>query len=84
MQRLSYTHPTLVQHSAIPLLLDGKDVLMQSDTGTGKTIGYLVPFLEKVLRGRDAGGADGGDDGDEDGKKTGEKRPCRCFDVTAM
>ena len=69
LQRLGYTHPTLVQNSAVPLLLDGKDVLMQSDTGTGKTVGYLVPFLESVLR------SNGNQDGESDGE--GERRGMR-------
>ncbi|GMI13505.1 hypothetical protein TrVE_jg11283 [Triparma verrucosa] len=39
-----------VQESAVPLILgEGKDVLIQSATGSGKTLGYLIPLLQKLL-----------------------------------
>lgn len=41
------TAPTPVQQRAIPLLLEGKDALIQSETGTGKTLAYLLPFLAR-------------------------------------
>ncbi|ORX37388.1 P-loop containing nucleoside triphosphate hydrolase protein [Kockovaella imperatae] len=46
---LSFTHPTLVQAKAIPLLLEGKDVLAKAKTGSGKTAAYAVPAVQKVL-----------------------------------
>ncbi len=42
------TTPTPVQKAVIPVLSDGKNVLFQSETGTGKTIAYLIPFIEKI------------------------------------
>lgn len=42
------TTPTSVQKAVIPVLSEGKNVLFQSETGTGKTIAYLIPFLEKI------------------------------------
>ena len=42
------TAPTPVQQRAIPLLLEGKDALIQSETGTGKTLAYLLPFLARA------------------------------------
>lgn len=44
-----FAHPTLVQATAIPLLLEGKDVLARARTGSGKTAAYLVPAVQKVL-----------------------------------
>ena len=41
------TAPTSVQQQAIPLLLEGRDALIQSETGTGKTLAYLLPFLAR-------------------------------------
>lgn len=52
-ERLSFarfTIPTPVQAAAIPQALEGKDVLATAQTGTGKTLAFLVPILEKLLR----------------------------------
>lgn len=46
---LSFAHPTLVQAKAIPLLLEGKDVLARARTGSGKTAAYCVPAVQKIL-----------------------------------
>ncbi len=43
-----YTEPSEVQKKSIPLLLDGKDVLAQSQTGTGKTAAFGLPLLSKL------------------------------------
>nr|WP_079510276.1 DEAD/DEAH box helicase [Mesobacillus jeotgali] len=40
--------PTSIQEKAIPLLLDGKDVIAQSQTGTGKTFAFVLPIIEKI------------------------------------
>nr|WP_035316392.1 DEAD/DEAH box helicase [Brevibacillus panacihumi] len=42
------TESTPVQEKAIPLLLAGKDVIAQAQTGTGKTLAFLLPILEKA------------------------------------
>ncbi len=42
------TNPTPIQSQAIPLILAGKDLLAQSQTGTGKTLAFLLPLLEKI------------------------------------
>ena len=52
-ERLSSAHfeiPTPVQAAAIPHALEGKDVLATAQTGTGKTLAFLVPVLEKLLK----------------------------------
>ena len=43
-----YTHPTPIQKKAIPLILQGKDVMGGAQTGTGKTAGFTLPLLEKL------------------------------------
>lgn len=48
LQSLSITIPTAVQHKVIPALHEGKNVLFQSETGTGKTFAYLLPLLQKI------------------------------------
>ncbi|MCB8815858.1 DEAD/DEAH box helicase [Desulfosporosinus shakirovi] len=40
--------PTAIQEQAIPFILTGKDVLGQSETGTGKTLAYLLPIFRKI------------------------------------
>jgi ATP-dependent RNA helicase RhlE len=42
--------PTPVQAAAIPEAMNGKDVLATAQTGTGKTLAFLVPTIEKLLR----------------------------------
>ncbi|MEX2414496.1 MAG: DEAD/DEAH box helicase, partial [Paenibacillaceae bacterium] len=41
-------HATPVQEAAIPLLLSGKDVIAQAQTGTGKTLAFVLPILEII------------------------------------
>lgn len=40
--------PTPVQQETIPLLLDGKDVIARARTGTGKTLAFLLPILQRI------------------------------------
>ncbi|MGA9522740.1 MAG: DEAD/DEAH box helicase [Myxococcaceae bacterium] len=51
---LGYEEPTPVQRAAIPPLLQGKDVLGQAATGTGKTAAFALPILQRI-RPREAG-----------------------------
>lgn len=44
-----YTSPTPIQDQAIPLLLEGKDVIGTANTGTGKTAAFLIPLVNAVL-----------------------------------
>ncbi|XP_074308880.1 DEAD-box ATP-dependent RNA helicase 16 isoform X3 [Silene latifolia] len=43
--------PTPIQRVAIPLILEGKDVLARAKTGSGKTFAYLLPLLHKLFSG---------------------------------
>jgi len=42
------TEPTAVQTKVLPLALLGKDLVVQSETGTGKTLAYLLPIFHKI------------------------------------
>ena len=45
-----YTTPTPIQAEAIPLVLEGGDLLAGAQTGTGKTAGFVLPILERLTR----------------------------------
>lgn len=45
-----YTVPTPVQAQAIPAILEGGDLMAAAQTGTGKTAGFTLPLLEKLMK----------------------------------
>ena len=47
-----YITPTPIQDQAIPVLLQGKDVIGLANTGTGKTAAFLIPLVDKILKSR--------------------------------
>ena len=49
IQAMGYVTPTPIQEKAIPLVLSGMDVMGAAQTGTGKTAGYGLPVLQRVL-----------------------------------
>jgi ATP-dependent RNA helicase DeaD len=49
---LGYEEPTPIQRAAIPPLLEGRDLVGQAATGTGKTAAFALPVLQRVLAGR--------------------------------
>ncbi len=49
------TQPTPVQAQSIPAQLDGKDVVVTAQTGTGKTLAFVLPLLEQMIRQRTPG-----------------------------
>ena len=51
----NYKAPTLVQSKAIPLALNGRDVLARAKTGSGKTAAYLLPILHSILKSKQVG-----------------------------
>ncbi|MGI2258123.1 DEAD/DEAH box helicase [Shewanella sp. GXUN23E] len=56
LQQLGFITPTAIQASAIPVVLDGKDVMAGAKTGSGKTAAFALPILQKLL-GSDADGS---------------------------
>jgi ATP-dependent RNA helicase RhlE len=43
-----YTEPTPIQRKAIPVILEGRDILAGAQTGTGKTAGFTLPLLQRL------------------------------------
>ena len=50
VRELGYTEPTPIQAQAIPLVLQGKDLLAGAQTGTGKTAAFTLPILEMLSK----------------------------------
>jgi ATP-dependent RNA helicase DeaD len=48
LKSLGLVTPTPIQEKTIPSILEGKDVIAQAQTGTGKTLAFVLPILEKV------------------------------------
>src|SRR5687768_3281562 len=47
LTQLGYEEPTPIQREAIPTLLEGRDLLGQAATGTGKTAAFALPMLQR-------------------------------------
>ncbi|KAK9466958.1 P-loop containing nucleoside triphosphate hydrolase protein [Lipomyces arxii] len=54
VKSMGYTKMTPVQASTVPLFCNNKDVVVEAVTGSGKTIAFLIPIIELVLRAGDA------------------------------
>lgn len=50
LAKMSYAEPTPIQAQAIPLALEGHDILGSAQTGTGKTAAFSIPVVEAVMR----------------------------------
>jgi ATP-dependent RNA helicase DeaD len=48
LEKLGFTEPTNIQAQAIPHLLNGRDIVGQSQTGTGKTAAFSLPIIEQL------------------------------------
>lgn len=51
VEAAGYTQPTPVQQRAIPAVLQGRDLMVAAQTGTGKTGGFALPILERLFPG---------------------------------
>lgn len=50
LERMKYTEPTPVQEQAIPVLLNGSDIIASAQTGTGKTAAFGIPLIEFLTK----------------------------------
>jgi ATP-dependent RNA helicase RhlE len=55
LQTSGFSTPTPVQAAAIPQALEGKDLIATAQTGTGKTLAFLIPVMEKLAAQKTAG-----------------------------
>jgi ATP-dependent RNA helicase RhlE len=51
IQAMGYKTPTPIQQRAIPVVLQGRDILGLAQTGTGKTAAFVLPILQRLTRG---------------------------------
>lgn len=49
LAKLDFKTPTAIQEAAIPVILEGKDVLAGAATGTGKTAAFVLPILQHLI-----------------------------------
>ena len=49
ISQLGWAEPTPIQEKAIPLALEGKDILARARTGSGKTAAFCIPVIQKIL-----------------------------------
>lgn len=49
LKTLGFTEATEVQQQAVPLLLEGQDLLVSAPTGSGKTASYLIPIVQSMI-----------------------------------
>jgi len=52
VKKKGYDKPSPIQEKAIPLILEGKDVMAAAQTGTGKTAGFTLPILQLLSQGQ--------------------------------
>jgi ATP-dependent RNA helicase RhlE len=56
IEKQGFSKPSPIQEKAIPVVMEGRDVLAAAQTGTGKTAGFGLPILHKLLDGKKASG----------------------------
>ena len=48
IEKMGFEEATPIQAETIPVALEGKDVIGQAQTGTGKTVAFGIPLMEKI------------------------------------
>lgn len=55
LNQLNYTIPTPIQRQAIPVALEGKDLVGIAQTGTGKTLAFGIPLIQRLMQNKGVG-----------------------------
>ena len=55
LEKMKFKTPTPIQHKAIPLAIEGKDVMGVAQTGTGKTLAFAIPMVQRLAAGKGIG-----------------------------
>ena len=55
LEGLKFTVPTPIQEQAIPIAIGGKDVIGVAQTGTGKTLAFGIPMIQRLAQGKGRG-----------------------------
>ena len=50
LERMKFKVPTPIQHKAIPLAVEGKDIMGIAQTGTGKTLAFAIPMVQRLAQ----------------------------------
>lgn len=50
INRLKFTEPTPIQRQSIPITIEGKDLIAIAQTGTGKTLAYGIPLIQRLAQ----------------------------------
>ena len=50
IRALGFETATPIQEKAIPLILEGKDLIGTAQTGTGKTAAFLLPLIQRIMK----------------------------------
>ena len=50
LAKLNFNNPTLIQRQAIPIALEGKDLVGVAQTGTGKTLAFGIPMIQRLYQ----------------------------------
>lgn len=87
VETAGYTEATPIQLQAIPIVLSGRDLLGAAQTGTGKTAGFTLPLLQRLMDSRPTGAAEAPRNRPHGNKRYARRRqpafrPVRCLIVT--
>ena len=52
LDRMKFTVPTPIQYKAIPIAIEDKDIIGVAQTGTGKTLAFAIPIIQRLSRGK--------------------------------
>ncbi len=55
LDAMGFEEATPIQEQAIPIIMDGKDIIACAQTGTGKTAAFLLPILDKIMQSGEVG-----------------------------